>query len=59
MSDLKSDLTEISGVGEKTADKILALVDDESDAKLEKAKAAARNGDDRECRIWLQRWMNE
>lgn len=57
--DLRDDLMEIAGVGEATADEILAVLDDHdeaaSDAYLEKAMAAAENRDDREAAVYLRR----
>ena len=59
MSDLKDDLTAIDGVGDATADKILDVLADhdtgESDPLLEKAREAARQGDERKAAIFLRR----
>ncbi|QAS68847.1 hypothetical protein HFTV1-gp14 [Haloferax tailed virus 1] len=59
MSDLKGALTDIDGVGDKTADKILNVVAEfdtsEPDPLVEKAKEAAREGDDRRAAIMLRR----
>jgi Holliday junction resolvasome RuvABC DNA-binding subunit len=56
--DLKRDLTDIDGVGEKTAEKILGVLDEYdtgTDPYIEKAKAAAERGDDREAAVYLRR----
>jgi hypothetical protein len=56
--DLKSDLTDIKGVGEATADEILNVLADHdtgTDPYIEKAKAAAERGDDREAAVYLRR----
>lgn len=61
MSDeLKSDLTDISGVGDATADKIMSVLDDHDtsggDSRLlEKAREAAARGDDHKAAVWLRR----
>lgn len=61
MSDLKGDLEAIDGVGEKTAAKILDVLDDhgatesETSAYLEKARDAARAHDDRAAALYLRR----
>lgn len=60
MSDLENALTEIDGVGEKTAEKIMAVVAEHdtggSESRLlEKAREAAMAGDDREAGVWLRR----
>jgi len=53
MSDLHDDLTDIQGVGDATADKLLDLLDkhgqDVSDAYIEKAIDAAIAGNDRDA----------
>ena len=57
--DLRDDLTAIDGVGDATADKILDVLADhdteESDPLLDKAREAARQGDERKAAIFLQR----
>ena len=57
--DLKDDLTAIDGVGDATADKILDVFADhdtgESDPLLDKAREAARQGDERKAAIFLRR----
>ena len=57
--DLRDDLTAIDGVGDATADKILEVLADhdtgESDPLLEKARQAARQGDERKATIFLRR----
>ena len=59
MTDLRDDLTEIDGVGDATADKILNVLADhdaaESDPLLEKAREAALRGDERRAAIFLRR----
>ena len=59
MSDLRDDLTAIDGVGDATADKILDVLADhdtgESDPLLDKAREAARRGDERKAAIFLRR----
>jgi len=59
MTDLKDALVDIDGVGEATADKILDVLADydtgESDPLLEKARKAARRGDERRAAIFLRR----
>ena len=59
MTDLRDDLTAIDGVGDATADKILDVLADndtgESDPLLDKAREAARQGDERKAAIFLQR----
>ena len=59
MSDLRDDLTAIDGVGDATADKILDVLADhdtgESDPLLDKAREAARQGDERKAAIFLRR----
>lgn len=60
--DLKSDLLDIDGVGEATADKILDVFNDHgggTDPYLQKAKAAAERGDDRDAAVYLRRAMGE
>ena len=57
--DLRDDLTAIDGVGDATADKILDVLADhdtgESDPLLDKARQAARQGDERKAAIFLRR----
>ena len=57
--DLRDDLTAIDGVGDATADKILDVLADhdtgESDPLLNKARQAARQGDERKATIFLRR----
>ena len=57
--DLRDDLTAIDGVGDATADKILDVLADhdtgESDPLLDKAREAARQGDERKGAIFLRR----
>ena len=57
--DLRDDLTAIDGVGDATADKILEVLADhgttESDPLLDKARQAARLGDERKAAIFLRR----
>ena len=57
--DLRDDLTAIDGVGDATADAILDVLADhdtgESDPLLDKARAAARQGDERKAAIFLRR----
>ena len=59
MSDLRDDLTAIDGVGDATADKIMEVLADhdtgESDPLLDKAREAARQGDERKAAIFLRR----
>ena len=58
MSDLKSDLESIDGVGEKTAEKIMDVVSNYADKDTEllaKAREAAKDGDDRKAGIFLRR----
>ena len=59
MSDLHDELTDIQGVGDATADKVLALVGEYDtggpDPLLEKAREAAEQGDDRKAAIYLRR----
>ena len=59
MSDLRDDLTAIDGVGDATADKILEVLADHdtgaSDPLLDKAREAARKGDERKAAIFLRR----
>ena len=52
MSDLKDELTEISGVGEKTAEKIVAVVDEHGDSDLPEAVYSAfEHADDGNARM--------
>ena len=57
--DLRVDLTAIDGVGDATADKILDVLADhdtgESGPLLDKARKAARQGDERKAAIFLRR----
>ena len=57
--DLRDDLTAIDGVGDATADKILNVLADHdtggSDPLLDKARQAARQGDERKAAIFLRR----
>ena len=57
--DLRGDLTAIDGVGDATADKILEVLADHdtggSDPLLDKAREAARQGDERKAAIFLRR----
>ena len=59
MSDLRDDLTAIDGVGDATADKILDVLADHdtggSNPLLDKAREAARQGDERKAAIFLRR----
>jgi len=59
MSDLRDDLTDIDGVGPATADKILDVLEahdtGDTDPLLERAKAAAERGDDRDAAVYLRR----
>lgn len=59
MSDLKSDLTDIQGVGDATADKILDVLENHDTGDdgplMAKAKAAAERGDYREAAVYLTR----
>ena len=59
MNELRDDLTAIDGVGDATADAILEVLADhdtgESDPLLEKARQAARQGDERKAAIFLRR----
>jgi len=56
---LKDDLTDIQGVGDATADKILDVLDahdtGETDPLFERAKAAAAEGNDRDAAVYLNR----
>lgn len=58
MSHLKDDLTAIDGVGDVTADKILAILPAETgehDPYIDKAIDAATEGDDRRAAVYLRR----
>ena len=59
MGDLHEALTDIQGVGDATADKILDVLADhgtgESNPLLDKARQAARQGDERKAAIFLRR----
>ena len=60
MSDLKEELQTVNGVGDATADKVLALVGEydtgETDPLLSKAIDAAHEGDDRDAAMYLRRY---
>jgi hypothetical protein len=57
--ELKEELRSISGVGEATADKILAVLENhgatDDNPLLERAKDAAERGDDRDAAVYLRR----
>lgn len=57
--DLRDDLTDIQGVGDATADAIMDVLaehdHDDTDPYLEKAKAAAARGDQRDAAVYLNR----
>jgi hypothetical protein len=59
MSDLRSDLTDIQGVGDATADKVLDLLAEydmgDDDPLMEKAREAAAAGNDRDAAMYLRR----
>ena len=59
MSDLRKDLTKIKGIGDAKADAILDVLANhdtgESDPLLDKAREAARQGDERRAAIFLRR----
>ena len=59
MSDLHDALTDIQGVGDATADKVIALVGEyytgDPDPLLTKVRVAADQGDDRKAAIYLRR----
>lgn len=58
MSDLYDELQSIDGVGEKTAEKIMAVVAEHGapdDPLLEKAKAAASEGNTHKAIVYLNR----
>ena len=59
MSDLQSDLTDIQGVGDATADKILDVLENHDmgndDPLMAKARAAAAGGNDRDAAMYLRR----
>ena len=59
MSDLHDELTDIQGVGDATADKVLEIVGEygtgETDPLLAKAIDAAEQGNDRQAAIFLRR----
>ena len=63
MSDLKDELQTVEGVGPATADKILDVLDahdtGDTDPLLERAKAAAERGDDRNAAVFLRRAEGE
>lgn len=61
-NDLRSDLQEIQGVGEATADSIIEILEEgdylgesKTNPYVEKAKEAAERGDDREAAVYLRR----
>ena len=60
--DLRDDLTAIDGVGDATADAILDVLADHdtgaSNPLLDKAREAARQGDERKAAIFLRRYDN-
>ena len=60
MSDLHEALTDIQGVGDATADKVLALVGEYdtggTDPLLQKAIDAAHEGDNRDAAMYLRRY---
>ena len=60
MSDLHDELTDIQGVGDATADKVLALVGEcdtgDMDPLLAKAIDAAHEGDERDAAMYLRRY---
>jgi len=56
---LKDELMEIDGVGEKTAEKILSIIDTRNDPKLQKAIQKAQEHNDREASIWLRRYSDQ
>ena len=59
MSDLHDELTDIQGVGDATADKVLEIVGEydtaDTDPLLAKAIDAAHEGDDRDAAMYLRR----
>jgi len=58
MSDLQAELEQIDGVGEKTAEKIMAVVAEHGthdDPLLAKAQAAAEDGDTHKAIAYLKR----
>jgi len=59
MSDLHDDLQTVDGVGEKTADAIVEVLDDHSpeydEGYMQKAKQAAQAGDYNTAGIYLRR----
>jgi hypothetical protein len=62
-SDLKDDLTDLRGVGDATAESILEVLDDHDSDQgsryLQKAMAAAEDGDDRRAGVFLRRHARE
>lgn len=60
-NDLRSDLQEIQGVGEATADSIIEILDEggylgeSKNPYVEKALEAAERGGDREAAVYLRR----
>ena len=60
MSDLHEALTDIQGVGDATADKVLEIVGEydtgDADPLLAKAIDAAQEGDDRDAAMYLRRY---
>lgn len=64
--DLRSDLQTVDGVGEKTAEKLITVLEDggylgesKTNPYVEKAKEAAERGDDREAAVFLRRASDE
>ena len=59
MSDLHDELTDIQGVGDATADKVLEIVGEydtgDTDPLLAKAIDAAHEGDNRDAAMYLRR----
>ena len=59
MSDLHDELTDIQGVGDAPADKVLEIVGEydtgDTDPLLAKAIDAAHEGDDRDAAMYLRR----
>ena len=60
MSDLHEALTDIQGIGDATADKVLEIVGEydtgDTDPLLAKAIDAAHEGDDRDAAMYLRRY---
>ena len=61
MSDLKTELTKIQGIGDTTADKILRVIDTENTSSryLEKAVECAERGEHRKASVFLRRYASE